>query len=113
MTAQRPGEYSPPVADSDPNTDEDLGFDELISRLRAVLEKLEEGNLGLEDSLRAYEEGVGLARRGHALLDAAEKRVELLVRGPDGSMQTAPLDGGAGSPNEEGTAEGDGDDGNG
>jgi len=98
------------VAESETKTSDDLGFDELIARLRAVLEKLEQGNLSLEDSLRAYEEGVGLARRGHALLDAAEKRVELLVRGPDGSTQTVPLDGDGDASEEGRTAEGDGAD---
>jgi len=70
-----------------------LGFDEVIARLRAVVERLEQGNLGLEDSLRAYEEGVGLARRGHQLLDGAEKRVELLVKArPGAAAVVTPLD---------------------
>jgi exodeoxyribonuclease VII small subunit len=78
---------------SGPATDEGekLGFDSVIDRLRSVVERLETGNLSLEDSLRAYEEGVGLARRGHVLLDGAEKRVELLVNGRDG-LATIPMD---------------------
>ena len=60
---------------------QDEGFDRVLDRLRGVVDKLEQGNLSLEDSLKAFEEGVKLARRGHSLLDAAEKRVELLVRG--------------------------------
>lgn len=63
----------------DPMTE--LGFDEVIERLRQVVARLEQGNLSLEQSLAAYEEGVGLARRGHSLLDDVEKRVEVLVRG--------------------------------
>ena len=79
-------------------------FDQIFDRLKAVVDKLEQGNLTLEESLRAFEEGVALARRGHAvtvltsrfapelaerertdaILDAADKRVELLVRGPEG-----------------------------
>ena len=43
------------------------------------MEKLENGNLGLEESLTLYEEGVVLARLGHGKLEAAEKRVSLLV----------------------------------
>lgn len=77
----------------DPSATGDLGFDELLERLRAVVGRLETGNLGLEDSLAAYEEGVSLARRGHALLDGAEKRVELLVREARGVIETRPLDG--------------------
>lgn len=70
----------------------ELGFDELIAQLREVVDHLEGGNLSLEDSLRAYERGVALARRGHALLDAAEKRVEILVRAAGDELVTEPLD---------------------
>jgi exodeoxyribonuclease VII small subunit len=60
------------------------GFDQVLDRLRVVVERLEQGNLSLEESLRVFEEGVALARRGHTLLEAAEKRVEVLTRGPNG-----------------------------
>jgi exodeoxyribonuclease VII small subunit len=62
------------------------GFDQVLERLRTVVERLEAGQLGLEDSLKIFEEGVALARKGHALLEAAEKRVELLTRGPQGDV---------------------------
>src|SRR5262249_53327836 len=60
------------------------GFDQVLERLKAIVDKLEHGGLSLEESLRVFEEGVALARQGHAILDAAEKRVEMLVRGPEG-----------------------------
>ena len=63
----------------------DLGFDAVLGRLRDVVDRLESGNLSLEDSLAVYEEGVKLARRGHELLDGAEKRVELLVSAAGGA----------------------------
>jgi exodeoxyribonuclease VII small subunit len=69
------------------------GFDELLDRLQKVVSRLETGNLGLEDSLAAYEEGVGLARTAHAVLDSAEKRVELLVRSGAGGPLTEPMAG--------------------
>ncbi|HKA89274.1 MAG TPA: exodeoxyribonuclease VII small subunit [Haliangiales bacterium] len=62
----------------------DEGFDQIFDRLKAVVDKLEQGNLTLEEALRAFEEGVSLARRGHALLEAADRRIEMLVRGPEG-----------------------------
>jgi len=77
------------------NDTAELGFDDVIARLRDVVARLEEGNLSLEESLRAYEQGVGLARRGHALLDDVEKRVEVLVKGAEGDS-IEPLDGDAG-----------------
>jgi exodeoxyribonuclease VII small subunit len=71
---------------------EGIGFDELLVRLRAVVERLEQGSLSLEQSLAAYEEGVHLARRGHALLNAAETRIELLVQERENGFSTVPLD---------------------
>jgi exodeoxyribonuclease VII small subunit len=69
------------------------GFDQVLERLRGVVDKLEHGNLGLEDALKTFEEGVALARRGHTLLDAAEKRVEMLVKG-EGGDEAVPFRGG-------------------
>jgi exodeoxyribonuclease VII small subunit len=54
-------------------------FEELLGRLRALVERLEGGNLPLEDSLRAFEEGMELCRRGSMILDGAEKKVEMLL----------------------------------
>ncbi len=64
------------MADSPPS------FDQLLLSLRQIVEKLETGALGLEDALKAFEEGVRLSRQGAALLDAAEHRVEILLRDP-------------------------------
>jgi exodeoxyribonuclease VII small subunit len=80
------------VTDNQTERVEELGFDRLLQRLRAVVSLLETGNLSLEDSLRVYEEGVGLARRGHELLDGAEKRVELLVREGREGVTAVPLE---------------------
>jgi exodeoxyribonuclease VII small subunit len=55
-------------------------FEASLHRLTEVVEKLESGELGLEESLSLFEEGVGLARAAQSRLDAAEKRVEELVR---------------------------------
>jgi exodeoxyribonuclease VII small subunit len=58
----------------------DEGFDELLGRLSSIVERMERGSLTLEESLRTFEEGVAVARRAHAILDAAEQRVETLTR---------------------------------
>lgn len=68
-----------------------LGFDAILARLREVVQKLESGELSLEQSLAVYEEGVRLARRGQELLASAEKRVEILVSAA-GGVQTVPFD---------------------
>ena len=73
------------VAETDP------GFDAILVRLREVVQKLESGDLSLEQSLAVYEEGVQLAREGQQLLAAAEKRVEILVSAA-GGIEVAPFD---------------------
>jgi exodeoxyribonuclease VII small subunit len=69
-------------------------FDEILGRLRTLVEKLEGGNLPLEDGLRFFEEGMDLCRRGAEILDKAEKRVEVLLSTAGGSARTAPFDAG-------------------
>jgi exodeoxyribonuclease VII small subunit len=54
-------------------------FEEILRRLKQVVERLEGGELALEDALRSFEDGVRLTRQGTAILDAAERRVEMLV----------------------------------
>jgi exodeoxyribonuclease VII small subunit len=56
-------------------------FEEILARLRALVDRLEGGNLPLEESLRAFEDGMELCRRGTAILDGAEKKVEMLLGG--------------------------------
>ena len=69
----------------------DIGFDQILARLRDVVLRLESGDLSLEQSLLIYEEGVQLARRGQQLLASAEKRVEILVSA-SGGLEVAPFD---------------------
>jgi exodeoxyribonuclease VII small subunit len=68
------------------------GFDQVLAQLRGIVERLEGGNLSLEQSLAAFEEGVKLSRRGAQILDAAEARVEVLLRDPSGQDRAAPLE---------------------
>jgi exodeoxyribonuclease VII small subunit len=58
----------------------DLGFEASIRRLGEIVEKLEDGELPLEESLKLFEEGVLLARTSREVLDKAEQRVEELLR---------------------------------
>jgi exodeoxyribonuclease VII small subunit len=58
---------------------EALGFEEALKRLTAIVERLESGELSLEQSLSLFEEGTRLSRTSQAQLDAAEKRVEELL----------------------------------
>jgi exodeoxyribonuclease VII small subunit len=55
------------------------GFEEALKRLTAIVERLESGELSLEQSLSLFEEGTRLSRSSQAQLDTAEKRVEELL----------------------------------
>jgi exodeoxyribonuclease VII small subunit len=70
----------------------DERFDELLARLRVLVEKLEGGNLPLEDGLRCFEEGMTLCKRGAEILDRAERRVEVLLGSGAEGARTAPFD---------------------
>src|SRR5437868_10932099 len=75
----------------------ELGFDQILTRLREVVIRLESGELSLEQSLVVYEQGVQLARRGQQLLASAEKRVEILLSA-SGGLEIVPFDEAAGAP---------------
>ena len=58
----------------------ELPFEEALSRLEKVVDRLEQGDLELEGSLEAFEEGVKLSRRCASQLESAEQRIEVLIR---------------------------------
>ena len=53
-------------------------FEHSLDALESLVEKMEQGQMSLEDSLAAYERGVGLYRRCQQALEQAELRVRLL-----------------------------------
>jgi exodeoxyribonuclease VII small subunit len=72
------------MAQKDP---QELKFEEAIADLEQVVEQLESGDLSLEDSLAAFEKGVGLVRYCNQKLSEVEKKVELLVKDKQGQLQ--------------------------
>ena len=67
-------------------------FESAIDRLEEIVEKLESGELPLEESLRLFEEGISLSKRAGALLDQAERKVEALTRAADGTLDKVPFE---------------------
>jgi exodeoxyribonuclease VII small subunit len=63
-------------------------FEAAIGELEAIVKKLEEGELALEQSLVLYERGVQLSRFCHARLEEAERRIEILNE--RGELKAAP-----------------------
>ena len=66
-------------------------FEEALQKLEAIVAKMEEGDLPLEEALKAFEEGVRLARICTGKLDEAERKVEKLIRDQAGKIQTTPF----------------------
>ena len=62
-------------------------FETALEELEVVVEQLETGELSLEDSLEAFEKGVGLVKFCSQKLDEVEKKVELLVKDKEGKLQ--------------------------
>lgn len=62
-----------------PNTEP--SFEDIVKRLEEIAHTLESGQPRLEEALRLFEEGVRLSKLGGKQLDAAERRLEVLLEG--------------------------------
>jgi exodeoxyribonuclease VII small subunit len=56
------------------------GFEKALQELEALVEKMEQGELSLEDSLQHFEKGVQLSRACQQALKDAEQKVEILMQ---------------------------------
>ena len=63
---------------------EEMKFEEALERLESIVRNLEKGDLTLEESLAAFEEGIGLYRFCTGKLDDAERKVEILLKDQEG-----------------------------
>lgn len=66
-------------------------FEESLKKLETIVDQLEKGDLSLEDSIKLFEEGVGLSAACKKELDEAEGKVQILMKQRDGSFKTAPF----------------------
>ena len=71
---------------------EEIKFEDALTRLEEIVEKLEEGDLPLEESLSAFEEGIKLSRVCAKLLNEAERKIEILTKGEDGQLIAEPFE---------------------
>ena len=69
----------------------DLTFEQALTRLEEIVKTLEQGDLPLEESLRAFEEGVRLSKTCVTMLEAAERKVEILLADETGAKQVRPF----------------------
>lgn len=80
------------MAKGSPKGKKQPGFEDSLKRLEEIVERLEDDELSLEESLKLFEEGVELARACGQRLDQAEKRVTLLVKDRQGVLNQEPFD---------------------
>jgi exodeoxyribonuclease VII small subunit len=73
-------------------TGEKQRFEEAMDALEKIVERLESGDLSLEDSLAAFEDGIKLVRFCNQKLTEVEKKIELLVKDKEGKLQLKPFD---------------------
>jgi exodeoxyribonuclease VII small subunit len=66
-------------------------FEEAMTRLEQIVHALEAGNLSLDDSLRAFEEGTSLLRFCARRLEETERRIELLTHDEGGGLRAQPF----------------------
>ena len=69
-------------------------FEESIAQLEGIVEQIASGKVGLEESLVMYEKGMELVLRCRAILDSAEKRIELLSQS-GGTLKATPMESGS------------------
>ena len=68
-----------------------IKFEEAILEVEGIIQRLENGNMPLDESIGAFEKAVGLIKLCHEQLEAAEERVRILTEGDDGTVTDLPF----------------------
>lgn len=61
-------------------------FEDALTELEEIVEAIEEGDVPLEKSIEKYAEGIKLIKQCRAILDQAEKKIQLLSQDSDGRL---------------------------
>ncbi len=70
----------------------EISFEEAFQNLESIVEKLEMGDLSLEESLKLYEEGIKYSRICLKILDDAKKRIEVVHISENGDISISEVD---------------------
>lgn len=70
---------------------QNLKFETALAKLEQIVRKLESGDLTLEESLKAFEEGIGLTHTCEKMLQEAKGKVEKLIQKEGGKLTPEPL----------------------
>lgn len=69
-----------------------VNFEKSIERLEVIVDKLEDGETSLDESIRLYQEGRKLGAQCSELLSGIEKKARLLLEDEEGQVTEAPMD---------------------
>ena len=67
-------------------------FEESLAELEGIIAELEGGELPLDKMMERYEKGVKALELCRRMLDAAEKKIEILIKGEDGKLKAEPFE---------------------
>jgi len=67
-------------------------FEKSLQQLESLVERLESGELSLEESLKTFEQGIKLTRSCQTALQEAEQKVEILLQQENGDTTTEPFE---------------------
>jgi len=70
-------------------TEEKVTFEQALAKLEQIVTEIEEGKVSLEESIERYAEGTALIKKCREILDAAEKEIQILVKGQDETLTSA------------------------
>ncbi len=68
-----------------------LTFEQAISELETIAEQIEQGKIGLEESIDKYERGMALVKQCRDMLSTAEHKIQQLQQSADGALKATPF----------------------
>ncbi len=80
------------TAKSSTDKTDKIDFEKALQQLEEIAEKLEDGDLGLDESISQFEKGMRLAKFCREKLDEAERKIEILQKGADGHVKRKEVD---------------------
>ena len=66
--------------------EENLSFEENMKKLEEIAVELEKGDLDLDTSVKKFEEGMKISKECSEMLEKAEKKITMLIKGEDGEL---------------------------
>ncbi len=66
--------------------EKEISFEDNMKKLEEIANELEKGNLDLDESVSKFEEGMKLSKECSEMLEKAEKKITMLIKGEDGEL---------------------------